>query len=180
VFGQPTDSYLPNTSLCAELDTRFLNTWPASDFVCWDGVVLGQPHTITAWWLWDSITWVTPSKHHISHKLLHQQEKILSSEAAQIFCDHQHWSVKTWPGSVGARGRNLQTSTLPKPYLHLLLWQAAEGEPQQPHEQWEPERPCLPPGCLRELRGGWCHAPAVVRPFPRPVQTAAATREFLL
>lgn len=150
VFGQTADFYHPNTfSLCRTRHDFWIHS-PAGAFACCNNVVLRQPHTITARWLQESIPWVAPSKHHVSHMQLHQEEKILRSETAWIFCDHQHRSVKIQTGNVGAGGRNLQTSALPKPCLHTL--QAAGGEQQQPHEQWEPERPCLPPGCPR---GAW-------------------------
>lgn len=65
VFGQTADSYLPKTLLHAELDSRFLNTWPCQ-WLCLYDMVLDQPCVITAWWLWESVAYDSPAKRLVS------------------------------------------------------------------------------------------------------------------
>lgn len=166
-------------------DWRSLNSPAQGEVICytagrpfcllgWGGAkAASEPHPMTPQWLQDSTAWLTSSKHHISHVQLHHQEESFRSPTAWTFCDLQ--PVQKWAETIRVEGRDLQVSALPKSWLHL-----AGAEQQQPQEQWEPKRPCLPPGCPRGAQGGWCRASPAVRWFPPSVQTAPATREFLL
>lgn len=135
--------------------------------------MLGQSLIRMAWWLWASIAWIAPSKHHISCTQPHQQ-KIPSSETARILRDRQRWSVKTPAGNARAGRRICRAQP------------AAGGERRRkPHKQWEPGRPCLTPGCPRGARGGesgavippwWGHFPTPGRLLP-PLGSSCSSSE---
>lgn len=155
-----------NTNLCIWIESRFLSAKYLSlcrtgymifeyvalidsDFACWNDIVLGQSQlsgfgTVSHGLPHPSITFPT---HSYTNRA---EEKILCSKPAQIFCDHQHWSVKTRTGNVRAGGRNVQTSALSKPCLHPLLlargWGRAAATIRAVRAQEAVPAPRLPSG----------------------------------
>lgn len=183
VFGQTADTYHPNTSLCAELDTWFLNTWPCQ-WLCvleWRGagatphrnssVALGErrtgrpiqasffPHAVTPTGEnpqlrnRKGILWPsTPVSENINRERQGRREEFAD------FSTSQAMSVPA--ASLRSSGRAAATARAVG---------AREAMPA----------PGLPSGSLGG-GGGCCCAPPMVKSFPRSVQAAAATGEFLL